>query len=293
MKKILVTGSSGFIGSHLVEYLLKKDLKVITLDKTQLAGTSFCVDIQNPDVIELMASIKPETVIHLAAQVDVHKSFVNPEEDLLTNSLGTLNLLNGAIKVGVSHFVYITSGGAIYDSNQPLPVPETGNLKPLSPYGISKLSGEFYVQALCEQSGIEWSSLALSNCYGPVAKHKSGVIFEWWKSLRSGEVIEINGLDTSRDFIYITDVVRAIHMVLEKPVNRRINISSGIETSLGELFSHLSAAMGVVADPYIKELPKGEILRSTLDNTVAKTTIGWMPEISLKEGISLSLRGGF
>jgi UDP-glucose 4-epimerase len=293
MKRILITGSSGFIGSQLVEHLLKKDFEVITLDKTQTTGTSFCIDIQNPDVIELIASIKPEAVIHLAAQVDVNKSFVDPAEDLLTNSLGTLNVLNGAIKVGVSHFVYITSGGAIYDSKQPLPVTETGNLKPLSPYGISKLSGEFYVQALCEQSKIEWSSLALSNCYGPVSVHKSGVIFEWWNGLRNGKVININGLDTSRDFIFITDVVRAIHMVLERPVNRRINISSGIETSLGELFTHLTGVMGVTATPLIKELPKGEIHRSTLDNTVAKTTIGWIPEIALKEGITLSLSGNF
>lgn len=291
MMKVLITGSSGFIGSQLVEYLSKKDFEVITLDKTQTAGTSFCFDIRDPAVIELIASVKPETVVHLAAQVDVNKSFENPAEDLLTNSLGTLNVLSGAIKGGVSHFVYITSGGAIYDSNQPFPVPETGNLKPLSPYGISKLSGEFYVQALCEQSRIKWSSLALSNCYGPVSVHKSGVIFEWWKSLRGGKAVTINGTDTSRDFIFITDVIRAIHMVLEQPVNQRINISSGAETSLGELFTHLTGAMGVTAKPLIKKLPTGEIHRSALDNTLAKAAIGWIPEITLKEGIALSLSG--
>ncbi len=290
MKRVLITGASGFIGRNLSQYLVEQKFEIIKMDKVQDSEITMCVDIQKSDVIALIASLKPEVVIHLAAQIDVQKSFEDPVDDLLTNCLGTLNVLNGAIKGGATNFLYITSGGAIYDSKQKMPVSENGKLNPLSPYGISKLAGEFYVQALCNNAKINWSALALSNCYGPISQNKNGVIPLWWNNLRRNEVVNIHGAETTRDFIYITDVLKAIHMVLEKPVNQRLNISTGIEVSLLELFFEMTQIMNLKAEPAICPLPIGEVSRSGLDNKTAKIALGWEPEISFKQGIRLSLK---
>ena len=290
MKRVLITGASGFIGRNLSEYLLEKKFEIVKMDKVQDSENTICANIQNSDVIELIASLKPNAVVHLAAQIDVQKSFEDPLEDLLTNCLGTLNVLNGAIKGGVSNFVYITSGGAIYNSEQKLPVSEKGELNPLSPYGISKLAGEFYVKVICKKAKLNWSSLALSNCYGPLSENMNGVIPHWWNNLRKNEVVKIHGAETTRDFIYITDVIKAIHMVLEKPANQRLNISTGVEISLQELFFEMTRVMNLRVEPAICPLPKGEVSRSGLDNKKAKKILGWEPEISLKQGIRLCLR---
>lgn len=287
--RVLITGSSGFIGRNLSKYLLEKKFTVLKIDKVQNSEDTICADIQNSNVVELIANLEPDIVIHLAALIDVQKSFENPSDDFLTNCLGTLNVLKGAINGGVANFVYITSGGAIYDASQKLPIPEDGKVNPLSPYGISKLAGEFYVKALCNQAKVNWSSLALSNCYGPLSENKNGVIPQWWNSLSKKDLVRIYGADTTRDFIYITDVVRAIYMVLETPVNQRLNISTGVETSLGELFANLTKIMKLNSIPEVYPLPSGEITRSALENKRAKVLLGWEPEITLKQGLEMIL----
>ena len=287
--RVLITGSSGFIGRNLSKYLLEKEFIVLKIDKNQNTEDTIGADVKDSNVIQLIANLRPQIVIHLAAQIDVRKSFENPEDDFLTNCLGTLNVLKGAIEGGVENFIYITSGGAIYDTSNKLPTSEDGKISPLSPYGISKLAGEFYVKALCNQAKINWSALALSNCYGPLTENTNGVIPQWWKSLSNKNVVRINGKDTTRDFIYVSDVVKAIYTVLKNPVNQRINISTGVETSLEELFTEMTQIMNISSVPEVVDLSEGEVSRSSLENTKAKILLGWEPEITLKQGLKMIL----
>jgi UDP-glucose 4-epimerase len=289
VERILITGAAGFIGSNLISFLNNGDYEIIKIDKISNSSDIFAADILDSKIVELISSHEPDIVIHLAAQIDVTNSFLDPVQDFLVNGLGTLNVLEGAISGGVSHFIYITSGGAIYNSNQNFPIPEDGKIGPISPYGISKLAGEYYVMSLCRNSDIKWTSLALSNVYANITEHKQGVIYNFWNRLMNNQPAVINGPETTRDFIHISDVVRAISLAIQNPTNCRLNISTGIETTLIDLHKAISLRMGTVLDPVIKNLNIGEIPRSALDNTLAKKLIGWQPIIDLRNGIILSI----
>ena len=291
MEKILIVGSEGFIGKALTESLKSSEDKIFTMDiKPSSFEGHFQIDITNSlDIFNSIKSIMPDRVIHLAAQIDVRKSFVDPEQDLRINGLGLLNVLTASIESGCKNFCYIHSGGAVYDSDGELPISEDGAELPVSPYGLTKSLGEGYVRVLSEKAGINWSSLALSNCFGPVEQHGRGVIFSFAKSLKNGEQVIINGPETTRDFIYIDDVVSAILLAIDKPTNCRINISSGIETNLLELYSMVSKILEVNISPKIIPATFGEITRSALSNFRAKELLRWSPVNNLNDGLIKAL----
>ena len=237
----------------------------------------------------IFQEIRPDVVIHLAAQINVLKSFEQPFHDLQSNGQGTLNLIQASIESGCTNFVYIASGGATYDSNQSLPIGENGQENPVSPYGLTKLLGEGYVRIFSEKAGTHWSSLALSNCYGPLLEHGRGVIFQFWKALNEGKSPIINGIEVTRDMIHVDDVVRAIQLVIESPTNSRVNISSGSEVTLLQIFELLRNEMRSNIEPEIREHIKGEVERSSLSNKKAFEILGWEPKISLALGIQASL----
>jgi len=289
VERVLITGAAGFIGSNLISFLDKSQYEIIKIDEISNSSDIFAIDILDSKIVEMISSYEPDIVIHLAAQIDVMNSFLDPVQDFLVNGLGTLNVLEGAIRGGVGHFIYITSGGAIYNSNQRFPIPEDGKLGPISPYGISKLAGEHYVMSLWRRSNIKWTSLALSNVYADVTEHKKGVIYNFWNCLKNNKPAVINGPETTRDFIHISDIVRAISLVMQNPTNCRINISTGTETTLLDLYKEISLRMGCSLKPVVQSLNIGEIPRSALDNTLAKKLISWQPIIDLRSGINLSI----
>lgn len=290
MNRVLVTGSSGFIGSELSKYLDLQGYKVWKLDKNSKLESEheFQIDISKKTQFESISNLQFDTIVHCAAQTDVRQSVDQPAPDLLSNTLGTLFLIEFAVDVGVKNFVYINSGGAIYGEDQ-LPLNEKSTISPASPYGLSKFAGEEYVRILSNRFGLNWSSLALSNVYGEVKRNQKGVIYEFAKSLLENRTPVIYGKEVTRDFIYIDDVLRAIEKAIITPTNCRVNISSNVETSIHEIYNIVAQKLRHEVKPEIKEPRFGEIMRSRLDNSLAKNLLGWSPLVSITEGVNLSL----
>ena len=291
MKRILVTGSEGFIGGYAVSALEKLGHEVFTLDIKTRSNVErhFQDDLRTSDLEKILSQVNPEVVVHLAAQVDVTDSLSNPITDLETNGLGTLRLVQASIISGCQNFCFIHSGGAIYDSDATLPLTEKSPERPVSPYGLTKRLGEGYVQILSTAASTGWSSLAFSNIYGPVSLHKKGVIFEFWRALTQGVPPQIYGKDVTRDFLYITDAVHAIALAVETPTNRRLNISSGREVSLFSLYNLISEELDIKIPPILSPARNGEILRSCLNNDNAKRFLGWSPKVPLEKGLRRAL----
>ena len=290
MINVLVTGSNGFIGSQLVIHLESKEYSVWKLDRyfhSQMQN-QLRIDISRKIEFEAISSMRFDAIVHCAAQTDVRKSVEDPTLDLMSNGLGTLNLLEFAAQTGVANFVYINSGGAIY-GNEELPLSEKSFIAPSSPYGLSKFVGEEYVRILSAKFGFEWSSLALSNVYGDVAKNKKGVIYEFTNSLLRNKTPIINGKEITRDFIYIDDVIRAIEKSLVASTQCRVNISSNLETSIYEIYDLVAGQLNSKIKPEIKAPRFGEIMRSKLDNSLAREKLDWSPLVSVIDGVKISL----
>lgn len=291
MNSVIVTGSEGFLGKKIVSRFRSEGLNVYTFDLTGAGEKHFVGDIATAPLDEMLTLASPDLVVHAAAQTDVMTSFENPTRDLMTNSLGTLRLLEASHKVGVKNFVYIHSGGAVYDSNQPMPLTEKSREKPISPYGVSKRAGEDLVAVLCNRYGMNWTSLALSNVYGDVRENLKGVVYEFWNHLSQNLQCQINGTGVTRDFVYVDDVIEAIFLASTHPINTRVNISSGSESTLIEVYEIICHCLGVFPKPILLEPRAGEISRSRMSNALAKELLGWQPKISILEGISRSLPG--
>jgi UDP-glucose 4-epimerase len=289
MKKVLITGSEGFLGQCLMQKIDDSEYEIYSLDRVpslQSRENHFVYTLGG-DYLEEIPKIKNlEVVIHLAAQIDVRSSFEMPLEDLKANGLGTLELIDYASRLSVKHFVYIHSGGASYSASSHLPISEDALDNPISPYGLTKLLGESYVRIFCERNGINWSSLALSNVFGDLKLNPKGVIFEFWKSLNAGKQPDIFGAKVTRDFVYVEDVADAILLTMKHPTNCRINISSEVETSLESLFNEVANILGSTIRPNIHGPRAGEILRSALSNKKAKELIGWAPRHTLIEALN-------
>ena len=291
MKRVLVTGAEGFIGKNVCRFLVKNGYQIVTLDKNKSSQEfkHIQLDVTDASISKTLQEIRPDVIVHLAAQIDVMGSFEDPIVDLRSNAEGTLNLIRSSIESGCANFVYIASGGALYDSNQVLPIKEDGIELPVSPYGLTKQLGEGYVRVFSEKASTQWSSLALSNCYGPVVEHGRGVIFQFWNALSNGKTPFINGKSVTRDMVHVDDVCRAIALTIEKPTNCRVNISSGKEVSLLVLFQIISRELKSEVAPELRDHIAGEVERSALNNSKAFNLLGWTPAITLEEGIKNSL----
>lgn len=288
--KVLITGTEGFIGRALATQFAKLNIDFIGLDKEspRLNSANYrMMDLMSENLDQLLLKESPDVIIHCAAQSDVEASLFDPSSDAEMNIITTVALLESFIRIQGKHFIYLQSGGAIYDYSNIFPISEDCPTKPISPYGLSKLTAEKYVEMLCNEAGIGWTSLALANCYGPVSQNKKGVIYNFWESISKGESPTINGPKVTRDFIHILDVVDAVFRVLEKPLNSRINISSGKEVSLEQLFKLICDVLDSKITPSLNSPVKGQILRSSLSNKKARIMTGWEPRIDIRTGIEM------
>ena len=292
MKRILVTGSEGFIGKSLCKKLGQSPEKfdIFTLDIVGNGHNHTCADITLDDLSGAFKQVNPEVVVHLAGNVSVSFSVSNPLEDFNLNAKGTLAVLLATKDTACKNFVYVTSGGAIYDSTVLMPLNENSPIKPISPYGLSKLFAEGYVRVLSEARQAGWSSLAFSNVYGSVSDQKQGVIFRFWDDIRNGRRPTIFGEKASRDFIHVDDAVSALIKAIEKPVNTRLNISSNTSTKLVDLLIEIQKIMNSNLIPIIKELPHAEVEWSQLDNRKAQQLLAWTPVVDLNNGLKRSLQ---
>ena len=309
----MVTGAAGFIGSHLVDRLLAAGEEVIAVDdlssgrlanladarRSTTGKFSFHrVDVTSTAIGDLIARIKPEMVFHLAAQVDVRKSVADPIHDAMINIIGTLNLLDAAQKSGARKFVFTSSGGCIYgepDASR-LPVTETQfflpEAMPESPYGVSKKVMLDYLRYFRKVKDLEYTALALSNVYGPRQEPASEVGLEgqvvaiFSRRLLSGRPATIYGNgEQTRDFVYVDDVVSAFMAARDAGDGELINIGSGQELSVNELFSHLSRLAGRNQEPAYAAARPGELQRIVVDPTKAGEVLGWKASVPLEEGL--------
>jgi UDP-glucose 4-epimerase len=311
--RVMVTGAAGFIGSHLVDRLLAAGEEVIGVDDLSSGRLSNLadarrstsgkfqfqrVDITSTAISDLIERVKPDLVYHLAAQVDVRKSVADPVLDATINILGTLNLLDAADKAGTRKFVFTSSGGCIYgepDASR-LPVTEdqvfTPEAMPESPYGVSKKVIIDYLRYYKAVKDLDYTALALSNVYGPRQEPASEVGLEgqvvaiFSRRLLAGRPATIYGDgEQTRDFIYVDDVVSAYMAARESGGGELINVGSGQELSVNELYSHLARLTSTTREPAYAAARPGELQRIVVDPSKAGDVLGWKPAVPLEEGL--------
>jgi UDP-glucose 4-epimerase len=247
------------------------------------------LDILDPAIEAVFQKEKPDYVNHHAAQIDVRRSVADPALDAKINILGTLNVLQNCIKYKVGKVIFASSGGALYGDQHIFPAPETHPLRPVSPYGITKLTAEHYLLYYKTLFGLDYSILRYSNVYGPRQdpSGEGGVVAVFIRKLLNGEQPVINGDgEQTRDFVYVEDVAEANIKALKCGSSNSIyNIGTGIETTIRQLFQLLKE----ITDTSIKEKygppKKGELLRSSIDYAKASKDLEWKPQTTLKDGL--------
>jgi len=294
--KVLVTGGAGFIGSHLVDRLVQEGHEVIIVDNLvtgkrrniNRAARFYKLDIQSWRLERVFRNERPNVVMHLAAQMDVRKSVEDPMFDAQVNILGTLNVLQQAVKHGVRKVVFSSSGGAIYGEQEIYPAPESHVTRPLSPYGLSKLCGEQYLSYYQRSSGLQVVSLRYANVYGPRQdpEGEAGVVAIFIQKMLNNEQAVINGNGRqTRDFVFVEDVVEANLAVMGQETQGTYNVGTGVETSVNDLFRILIQHTGSTCKEVHGPAKKGEQARSVIDNTRMRHELSWEPKADLSEGL--------
>jgi UDP-glucose 4-epimerase len=295
--KILVTGGAGFIGSHLVDRLVQEGHEVVVVDNLSTgrrrnlnrAAEFYKRDVQGSRMESVFRRERPVVLIHLAAQMNIRRSVEDPLFDAQVNILGTLNVLDHAVRYGTRKVIFASSGGAIYGEQDVFPAPESHATRPLSPYGISKLTGEYYLAYYQRVSGIQYVSLRFSNVFGPRQDPygEAGVVAIFCQKMLAGEqpIINGNGRQT-RDFIYVDDVVEAHMTVLGKDIQGVYNVGTAHETTINELFGKLADLTKSGCRQLYGPAKKGEQARSVVDASKLRQELGWEPRVSLDEGLA-------
>jgi len=298
--KVLVTGGAGFIGSHLVDRLVQEGHEVVVVDNLSTgkrrnlnrAARFFKLDIQSWRLERVFRNERPNLVMHLAAQMDVRKSVEDPIFDAQVNVLGTLNVLQQAIKHGVRKVVFSSSGGAIYGEQETYPAPESHVTRPLSPYGISKLCGEQYLSYYQRVNGLQAVSLRYGNVYGPRQDPdgEAGVVAIFIQKLLNNEQAVVNGNGRqTRDFVYVEDVVEANLAVMGQETQGTYNVGTGEETSINDLLRILVTHMNSTCKEVHGPAKSGEQARSVIDSGKLRQELSWEPRTELSEGLKRTI----
>jgi UDP-glucose 4-epimerase len=247
------------------------------------------MNIQDPEIAEIFEKESFDVVNHHAAQMDIRLSVADPIYDADNNIFGTINLLQAAVKNGVRKIIFISSGGAIYGEPDYFPADEEHPTRPLSPYGITKLTGEKYVQFYHHVYNLNFGILRYANVYGPRQnpKGEAGVVAIFSSRMLTGgqPVINGNGLQT-RDYVFVGDVVNANLKALEYNDSDYFNIGTGIETNVNELFHQLNHITNANAKEVHRSAQPGEQLRSALNIEKAQKLLNWTPQVALNEGLA-------
>ncbi len=304
--RTLVTGGAGFIGSTLVDRLAGAGHEVVVVDNLSSGRVENLadalasgrvhlaeVDITGPDLEKVVAEARPEVVYHLAAQIDVRRSVADPVFDARVNVLGTVALARATLDADCRRLVFASSGGTVYGEPDPasLPVDERHPALATSPYGVSKRTAEDYLASFAPLYGLEPVSLRLGNVYGPRQDPhgEAGVVAIFCNRLLSDEPVTIfgDGLQT-RDYVFVEDVVDALLAAGERDeaVGARVNIGTGIETSVLDLYQALREVTGFGPEPQLAPPRPGELQRIALDCGAAERTLRWQPATTLTEGLS-------
>jgi UDP-glucose 4-epimerase len=297
MKTAIVTGGAGFIGSHLVDALIKRNFKVIVMDDLSTGSKKNVnpkaifkkLDIREPAAAALISKEKPDVIFHLAAQASVPVSVKDPVMDAETNVMATLRLLEAAEKAKVGKFIFAGTGGALSSEKVKLPTDEKNAAAPQSPYAIAKVASEYYGTFFREARGLPFTTFRFANVYGPRQNPhgEAGVIAIFCKRMLAKEPVRINGTGLqTRDYVYVADVVDALLQGLDKTKTAGpYHVGTGKETSVKELFSELSRLTKYGEKPVKGPADVGAPKRSALDSGKLRRETGWKPKTKLKDGL--------
>lgn len=301
VKTALVTGGAGFIGSHIVDALIRRRIKTYVVDdlssgslKNLNPNTNFTkLSINHPQFVTYLKRLKPEVIFHCAAQINVRNSMIDPPGDATTNILGTIHLAHTAAQIGVKKIIFSSSGGAMYSEDARIPSSEKIVPVPSSPYGISKRTAEMYLHYEFYIHGIPYVALRYANVYGPRqnAKGEAGVITIFADQMLAGRPVTIfgNGKQT-RDFVHVDDVVRANLLAMNRSVIGEINIGTGRETDVNTLFKKMAKLTAYELPARYTPFIPGEMMRSALDARKAKQLLGWVPKYKIDEGLEKTIK---
>jgi UDP-glucose 4-epimerase len=294
--KILVTGGAGFIASHISDAYLAAGHEVVIVDDLSsgkranlpAAAKFYHADIRTPEAREIIRNERPQVLSHHAAQMDVRRSVSDPAFDATVNVLGMINMLEGAREVGVEKVLFASSGGATYGEQNEFPAPETHPHEPLSPYGITKATGEHYLFFYHSVYGMPYVALRYANVYGPRQDPhgEAGVVAIFTERLLASQAPTINGDGKqTRDYVFVGDVVRANLAALKRPYVGSVNIGTGVETDVVTLYAHLRVLTGSPHPAQHGPAQAGEQRRSVIAIGRAAEVLSWRPEIALEEGL--------
>lgn len=296
---ILVTGGAGFIGSSLSDKLIELGHKVSIIDNLSTGKIDnvngkaklYIANIEDKNINKIFEREKFDIVYHLAAQIDVQESINNPIYDADVNILGTINILENLRRYGVRKIIY-SSSAAIYGEPKYLGIDEKHQTNPVSYYGISKYVPENYIKAYSKLWDIDYSILRYANVYGirQAPKGEGGVISIFMDRMFKNKPVIIygNGFST-RDFIYVEDVVDANIKVLDKGNRHIFNIGTGTATNINTLYTTMNRIMDKVIEVNHQKERKGDIMHSYFNSEKAKKVLGWEAKYSLEQGLTKTI----
>jgi UDP-glucose 4-epimerase len=294
--RILVTGGAGFIGSHLVDGFLREGHEVQVLDNLSSGQRSnlpssvplHVMDIRDPQVKELFEQYRPEVLCHHAAQLDVPKSVADPVFDAEVNIIATVRLLEYCRSTHTQRVLFASTGGAIYGEQSEFPASDAHLERPVSPYGVAKLSVERYLHFYRMQHGFQPACMRYANVYGPRqnAQGEGGVVAIFASMLIGGKTPTIYGSgEQTRDFVYVEDVVNANLAALKHNLVGSYNVGTGVETNVNQLYAIMSQAVGTSAKANYAAGRPGETQRSVLDASKLSQATGWRPQTTIAQGL--------
>src|SRR5512133_1160706 len=300
-KKVLITGGAGFIGSTVADAFVAAGWEVAVLDNLSSGKREnvpaqarfYPCDVRSAAAIETIVKEQPAVICHQAAQIDVRRSMSDPRFDCDVNLGGILNLMQGAVKAGsVKQVLFASSGGAMYGETERIPTREDHPARPVSHYGVAKASSELYLGVYQANYGIPYAALRYANVYGPRQDPhgEAGVVAIFSGRLLEGKPCTVFGDGKqTRDYVFAGDVARANLLAAEKRFRGPLNVGTGVETDVVQLYGHLARAAGVSRPPEHAPARLGEQKRSCVDASAAARAIGWRPEVRLADGLARTL----
>lgn len=299
MNKVLVTGGAGFLGSHLVDELVKRGYKTFVVDNLSSGSLNnlnskselIKLDINDSKIRQLTINIKPNYIFHFAAQTSVSESIENPKNDFKTNLISAVPLLEAAIEIKIIKF-FFSSSAAVYGEAKQIPISEDFPKKPTSPYGIAKLSTEFLINMYSKSHGLPYLIFRYSNIYGPRqdSSAEGGVVSIFASRILKGQPVTIFGDGKqTRDFIYVSDVINANLLLLGKNITGTFNVATQTSTSINDLFEKISKSISLKAQKQYAPPKYLEVKNSSLSFEKIKKETGWSPETSTDDGLKTTI----
>lgn len=292
-KKIVVTGGAGFIGSHIVDALIKAGANVVVVDNLSTGRKEnlnplakfYEINIADPKIEEIFSEEKPEIVYHFAFNVLVPESVKNPLIDM-DSIKGSINILMNSQKYGISKIIF-SSSGFVYGNTLNLPVKESEPADVVSPYAIAKYTVENYFKYFNKTYGLGYVIFRNAAVYGP--RQVTGAMADYIRKLKNNKSPEIWGDGKkTRDYVYIDDVVKANLLALDLPTHYSdpvFNIGSGKETTLNEMYGKIAKILKKDIKPIYHPDREGEQMRYCLDNKKIKEALGWEIDYDLDKGL--------